>query len=287
MKKRFTILIIFFSFTSLSSQDYDVGIRAGLNFAKFLGPSETGVVENFSLSSGFHFGINFQWNFNSVLGVRSEVLYTQIGSQYTFNGEGYYVFDLPTFSRFVVRDISQIDLDISNAHISFPITAHITVTEKLEIFGGGYLNLLVSPIGTGSWKFGVLDENAPDYAFDQGLDYDYNSDRAGEFNLFARSIGIIVNDQNVDLNGIVGAYYLFDTVEENRFTKVDYGLIGGAAYYLNKGLFVSARLEYGLTDITNTRADNSLKDINSNGTFIFNDDYDRNLNIAISMGFKF
>ena len=295
MKKGYLIFLFLFFLSFISAQDYSIGIRAGLNYAKFLGPEETGVHESYSLSGGFHFGVNFQWNFNSYFGLRSEVLYTQVGSKYDFEGESFFVFNLVTFDRFVVRDVSDIELDISNAYVSFPITAHITVSEKFEIFGGGYINLMVSPTASGNWIFGEPGINAPDYAFDQTLIYDYNSDIAGNasglvfnsFNPAGRFIGIIVNDQNVDLRSVVGAYYLYETLEAKKFRSTDYGLIGGFAYYLNRGLYLSGRLEYGMTDITNAAGDISYKTVNDDGSLIFNDDYDRNMNFSVSFGFKF
>lgn len=272
----------------MHGQDYDIGIRAGLNYSKFNGPSEAGVVEEYNIASGFHFGINFQWNFNTFFGVRSEVIYQQTGTKYRFDGDGYYIFRLRTFPRYIERDKSVIELDVSNAYITFPITAHLTIGQKLEVFGGGYFGLLVSPVGSGTWSFALRGDESPEYAFEQGLDFDYRSDRAGEFNVFADPIGIIVNDQNVDLAGFAGAYYLYDeAVEVKKFKSVDYGLVGGLAYYLNRGLYISGRLEYGLQDITNTLADISYREVNSDGTFIFNDDNDRNLNIGVSLGFRF
>lgn len=307
MKKGFTILVLVFWISGMFGQDYDVGIRAGLNYAKFGGPSESGVNESFDFSSGFHFGINFQWNFNNTIGLKGEVMYSQIGSQYNYDDEGFYVFDFvntrTTVERFVVKDRSNVELDISNAHVSFPITANITLNEKFEVFGGFYTSFLVSPIGIGTWTFGTPGENAPDYAFQQTLDYAYNSDLTS-FNVATSFFGsnqtdlilIIANDQDVDLARRVGAYFLLpqdhpvddnNRPETKRFSGFDYGFIGGASYYVNKGLYLSARLEYGMTDITNAAVDYSLKNVNPDGSLIFNDDFDRNINIALSVGFRF
>lgn len=305
MKKALSILLFIIMLLPLSAQDYDIGIRAGLNFSQFMGPSETGVNENYTVSSGFHFGVNFQWNFNSVFGVKSEVLYSQIGTGYQYNDQGFYIFDFAnttTFERFVVRDQSNLDLEISNAHISFPITGHIKISEKLEVFGGGYFSVLVSPVGIGEWTFGVPGENAEDYTFRQTLDYQYGSDWAGPLGINQRG-GVILltaNDQDVNLARSPGAYFLLPanlagtSTDSNslepaikKFKGIDYGVIGGISYYINRGLYLSARLEYGLSDITNTEADFSLKNVSDDGTLIFNDDFDRNINLGISLGFRF
>ncbi len=312
MKKVLSLVLFVLLLSSVSAQDYDIGIRAGLNYSKFSGPSESGVNESYSISNGFHFGINFQWNFNSVFGIKSEILYSQIGSGYTYDDEGYYIFDFlntTDIERFVVRDHSKQTLDISNAHVSFPLTGHIKISEKLEIFGGGYFGILLSPIGIGEWTFGNPGQNASDHTFRQTLDYQYNSDFAGRIGFNSRSqlgnpnssvILIIVNQQDVNLARLPGAYFLLlENPDANpvdaetlrpaikRFSGIDFGVIGGLSYYINRGLYASVRLEYGLSDITNTEADFSLKNVNDDGTLIFNDDFDRNVNIALSIGFKF
>ena len=305
MKKYLSFLVFTFFTLQLVAQDFNIGVRAGLNYSKFQGPSEEGVNESFNISSGFHFGINFQWNFSSFFGVRGEVLYSQIGSGYTYDDEGFYIFDFVNTSateRFVVRDRSNLQLDISNAHIMFPITGHITLSDKFEIYGGAYFSTLVSPVGIGEWTFGRPGENAPDHTFRQTLDYRYNSDWAGPLGVNNRGglILIIVNEQDVDLARLPGAYFLlepnengsfadFDSLrpETRRFKGIDYGFIGGLSYYINRGLYIGARLEYGMQDITNTEVDYSIKNVQDDGSLIFNDDFDRNVNIAISMGFRF
>ena len=308
MKKGLILLLFSVLLSPLYGQDYDIGIRAGLNFSKFAGPTEANVNESYSISSGFHFGINFQWNFNSFFGLKSEIMYSQIGAQYEYNDLGFYVFDFVNtveVERFVVRDQSNLTIDISNAHISFPITGHLSLGDKFEVFGGGYFSFLVSPVGIGEWTFGVPGDNPPEYTFRQTLDYNYNSDWAGPIgvNRIGQPILIIVNNQDVDLPSLPGAYYLLPpnpvTIDPDqdtnslleppvkKFKGIDYGFIGGVNYYINRGLYISARLEYGMTDITNTEVDYSIKDVNEDGSLIFNDDFDRNINIGISLGFRF
>ena len=78
---KWTLLSCFlFTLTTAYSQNYNIGIRAGVSQSKFLGPSEANADESFGLSGGFHFGLNFQWNFNDAIGIRSEILYNQTGS---------------------------------------------------------------------------------------------------------------------------------------------------------------------------------------------------------------
>jgi hypothetical protein len=274
-------------FESLNAQGYNIGIRAGISQSMFSGPTEANVNESFALNNGFHFGINFQWNFNDVVGIRSEILYNQTGSDYEFRSpDGYYLFDLVNNDRFVLRDNTEIQLSHSNAYISFPQTFHFSVGERFEVFAGGYVGLMINPVATGTFTFGG-DPNIIEHSFIQGLDYDYNSNRAGQSNFFAQPILIRVIGEDVDLPGIVGAYYLYEEVEDDLFAGVDYGSIAGFSYYFNRGLYAMLRVEYGLKDITRNNTDISRQDVNDDGSFVYRDDFDRNLGFFLSIGFRF
>lgn len=295
-----SLLLVCGSFI-LFSQGYNIGIRAGLGQNKFSGPSEANATEKYKLAGGFHFGINFQWNFTDVIGVRSEIVYNQTGSAYQFSSDdGYYLYrklvtgtlalDLEPRSDWpLLRDKKIVNLNFSNSYLQLPITAHIRVNNKIEIFGGAYAGLLLNPLATGTITFGEGDLFEFPHIFVQGLEYDFNSDVAGQYNRFVNSRLLIVNGRDVDIPGAVGAYYFFEdnTEYEQKFKSFDYGLTGGFAYYLNRGFYASMRVEYGMADITNTRGDISLQELNPDKTFIFNDDSDRNLGIYLSLGFKF
>lgn len=286
--RKLLIAAILLSLTRIGiAQGYNIGIRAGLNQSKFLGPTEPRAEESYGLNGGFHFGLNFQWNFNDFIGVRSEVLYTQIGSSYDFySPQGYYIFNLATDSRFLLQDTSSISLNHSHAYIQLPQTIHITVTEKLELFAGGYIGFLINPVATGTRTFGG-EGFTQEHSFEQGLDYDYFDDDAGSFNFLSRPILIRVIGQDVDLPGVVGAYYLQNSKRSNKYYSLDFGLRAGASYYLNRGLYLMLGAEYGMKDITRNSADISNREINNNSTFIYNNDRDRNFNVSISLGFRF
>ncbi len=289
MDRRIVILVMGWMILSLnvSAQDWNLGIRAGISQSKFNGPLiET---EQYGLSGGFHFGVNFQWNFNELIAVRSEIIYTQNGSSYNIRDEnGFYVFNRQTNPRYILRDSIDMNLKHSNAYIQFPQTFHVRIGQKLELFGGGYIGLMLSPTATGTIIFGGQ-RSEQDHAFRQGLNFNYNSDLAGQqnTNFSSSTIEIIVDGVDINLPGLVGAYYLYETKDANRFYNIDYGLIGGVSYYLNRGLYLMGRVEYGLRDITNRAADVSYTDINPNGTLIFDDHNDRNLSFNLSLGFRF
>lgn len=263
--------ILLFCFTSsLSSQGYNVGIRAGIGQNKFIGSTEEG--ESFGLAGGFHFGINFQWNFNDFIGIRSEVLYNQTGSSYTVDTDnGYYLFDPlgADNGNILIRDESLITLDHSNAYIQFPQTFHASIVpDKFEVFAGGYIGFLVSPVATGNILFGGEFADK-EHSFRQGLNFNYFSDDAEKrFDRFNgpssfNDIEIRANGQDVDLREFENSYDLFGfNIEQSRFLSIDYGLIAGASYYLNRGLYLMGRVEYGLRDITRNSVDYSFTQVN-------------------------
>ena len=148
----------------------------------------------------------------------------------------------------------------------------------------------MNPLATGTLNFGDsedLFENPQ--SFSQGLDFDFDSDIPGGFNQNLTPRLLIVDGKDVDIPGAIGAYYLFENVEqfEDKFNSIDYGLIGGFSYYFNRGFYGSVRVEYGLNDITRTEGDVSLQELNPDRSFVFNEDDDRTLGLFLSLGFKF
>jgi len=276
----------------IGAQGYNVGIRAGLGQNKFNGPLETG--ESYGLAGGFHFGINFQWNFNDLIGLRSEVVYNQTGSAYKLDvADGYYVF-VPNdgLSNIIIRDSSLINMDHSNAYLQLPQTVHFRLNDKFEVFAGGYVGFMVSPVATGTQLFGGS-RGAQEHSFLQGLNFKYASDdeftRDGSF-LNPRSSLILIraDGRDVDVRALENSFdYNAFNIDDNRFLSIDYGLIFGGSYYFNRGLYLMGRVEYGVRDITRNSADYSFANVNTDETPIFNNDSDKNLGLYLSIGFKF
>ena len=300
----FTCLLILTLPSKMQGQDFNVGIRAGLAQSKFIGTLEEGITEDFGLSGGFHFGINFQWNFNEFLGWRTELLYTQLGSSYEMNAEnGAYIFN--DFDRdiqnLVFRDESRVTFRHSNAYVNIPQTIHLSVGDKFEVFGGAYLGFLISPVATGQFEFAPNGDDLTEHRFTQGLNFNYHSDP----NVFLSStcpaisangdcILIRVQGQDVDIPRVMDSDgfwnaggTIFDEEVPGKFKSIDGGLIVGASYYLNRGLYLMGRVEYGLRDITRNEADYSFANVNDDATLIYRDDFDRNVSFQFSLGFRF
>lgn len=293
---KFRRLLFLMLLSSLSygiyAQGYNIGIRAGLGQNKFNGPTEVG--ESFGLAGGFHFGINFQWNFNDLIGLRSEIVYNQTGSGYTLDvDDGYYVF-VPNdnLSNIIIRDETLLNMDHSNAYIQLPQTVHFRLNNKIELFAGGYIGFLISPVATGNLLFGG-EAGDKEHSFLQGLNFKYASDdettRFGDFlNPVSDLILIRADGRDVDVRAVENSYdFNAFNIEENRFLSIDYGLILGGSYYLNRGLYLMGRVEYGMRDISRNTADYSFARVNDDETPIFNNDNDKNLGFYLSIGFKF
>jgi hypothetical protein len=94
MKQLLLVLFLAFSSLAIYAQQTNIGVRAGLNYSKLLGPLEQvagSEGETIAFSNGFHFGLSYQYNFVDNLGLRFELLYIQNGSIKKYKGPSYYI----------------------------------------------------------------------------------------------------------------------------------------------------------------------------------------------------
>lgn len=304
MKIRLLAFFCFFaSLYSAQAQDFHIGIRAGLNYSTYGGEKEA--TESFGFNNGFHFGIYYGREINDFLSIRGSIMYTQKGGTRKYDGEGYYIFDrnslLDVDGNFAspgvaIVDSLSLDLDISNAYVQIPITAHIKFLDKWEIYGGAYVGFSISPIATGVQNFGTRDfrdTSRLEYSFEQSLSHNYYGDNESDlqdnafFNSGIGSIRVRVNGNNIEVPEVAGAYNQLLEKPDNLYKVMDYGLTGGISYYLNQGLFFNLQLDYGLRDLTNMSVDRSLGSLNEDGSFKLRDDFDRNIGLEFGIGFKF
>lgn len=262
------------------------GIRAGLNYTKFSGPLESGVNEKYSLSNGFHFGVNYAYKFTNTLALKGELLYTQIGSGYNYDGASYY--KLPIKNAFIFKKgISTVDMKISNAYISIPVTFQWQATKKIELYGGGYLSFLVGPKGNGTIEF---IHNKDSLFFRQSLIHNYYKDVAGGVATSNVGPSVWVDGIVVTLARDAGAYYnyLENEKDGDLYRVFDFGLTGGINYFVNKGFYIGARYNYGLSDVTNDNMDFLRKTYDEeNNLDIRSNHFDRNVGFEFSLGFRF
>lgn len=262
------------------------GIRAGLNYTKFSGPLESGVNEKYALSNGFHFGANYAYKFTNKAAVKAELLYTQVGSAYSYDGASYYKF--PIKNAFIFKKgISKIDMKVSNAYIAIPITFQWQASKKIELFGGGYFSFLVGPRGNGTLEFV---HNRDSLYFRQSLIHNYYKDVAGGIATSNIGPSVWVDGIVVTLARDAGAYYNYQASEKvgDLYRVFDFGITGGINYFINKGFFIGARYNFGLSDVTNNKMDFLKKRYDEeNNLDIPSNHFDRNVGFEVSFGFRF
>lgn len=284
INKRMLLVLLFGLFLSgLMAQSF--GIRAGLNYTKFSGPLEQGVSEQFSLTNGFHFGVNYAYKFADIFSLRGELLYTQIGTNYKFDGESFYKIPIGTGFSYE-KGSSNINMKISNAYVSIPVTFQWQVSKKIELFAGGYASFLVGPKGGGTLYFYQSDS----LFFKQSLIHSYYKDEAGGIASSYTGPSVWVDGIVTPLARDAGAYYnlLASEKEANLYKTFDYGLIGGFNYFINKGFYFGLRYDYGLTDVTNDKVDFLRKSFDEeNVVGIKSNHFDRNVGFEVSFGFRF
>jgi hypothetical protein len=282
-------LIVVCCTTLMMSQRF--GIRAGLNYNKFSGPVEVG--EKFSLTNGFHFGFNYAYKLSDIIAVRGEIVYTQTGTNYDFEGSSYYKvplssgLDLVPNAFIYEKGQTKMNLKVSNAYISLPITMTVDI-KKFELCVGIYGSALILPRGSGTVRF-TSDAHPDSLFFKQSFVHNYNKDIAGG------STGLVgpavfVGDAVVPIARDAGAYYNYLKSELNGtlYKGYDFGLTGGVSYFINKGLYAGLRFDYGLVDLTNNKVDVSRKSYDESiNRFKFSNDFDRNFGFQVSFGFRF
>ncbi|NNF34939.1 MAG: PorT family protein [Saprospiraceae bacterium] len=285
IRKIIYIGIVVFAAFQISAQEYNIGVRAGQNYSTTRGAAEQG--EELGFSGGFHFGINFSYNFTDNFALRTELLYMQNGYSQKYVGDSYYMIRLNDGGITFENGSLDMTLENSNAYLQIPISGHLRLTRKWEIFGGVYVGMLIGPTGRGRLSFESTD-NPDDIFFNQSLDFAYYGDEAGEIITFGNTPAVVlVEGQDVVIPKVVGAYYQYLQKDGNLFNFLDAGVSAGFAYYFNRGFYLSIKGDFGLLDMTNNRMDRSLTMLNPDNTLFLRKDKDAHLGIQASFGFKF
>ncbi|MBK7095438.1 MAG: PorT family protein [Saprospiraceae bacterium] len=289
------ILMLFFVGLKIYAQEFHFGIRGGVNFSTISGPLESEVLESYKINNGFHFGVEGLYSFNDYFSAGAEIQYSQIGAKYKYQGPSYYIF-FDDDSYLLRNDNVTYDINLSNSYIYVPLNLHIKPVKKLEFKLGGYFGFLINPSGNGTMQFGNK--------FNQKLKYNYYSDKDAP-NPYVNYGILYIKTTNADGKEEIRttkqtsrAYNQFPVADykDGSFYKVfDAGLNFGINYFINTSLLVGMNFQYGLTDITNNKLDRSLKSLSDDGDLFFNnedkliykDDFDRNMNLQVSLGFRF
>ncbi len=298
MTKFSYILFILFGVSSfLSAQEMGYGFKAGLNFSTFQSPTEEddngNMLEENQLISGFHIGAIINFKFTEIAGLRTELMFSQKGTRYSFEGPSYQSFYIANQANSIATTGQKdITLNITNAYIDVPVMGYIRALPWLEISGGASIGALVSSIGAGELSYSGTTETG--FTVDDviiNLDYNYLNNTNSTRNT-NDAVTEMVGLQTIEIPRNIGPYYDHELYgetdfDDKQFNRLDIGLVGGINIFLNQGLALGIRINYGLIDITKNTTDYSYQNLSSERRLIFSEDSDRNLSLQTSIGFSF
>lgn len=298
MKFKCALALLLTTFVFSLDAQIRYGFKTGLNFASMKGPSDVDAdgkeLESWDNVTGFHIGASFAYNFTDNYSVQTELLFSKRGAKYTFDGDSYRIFRY-TNGQTLSTGTSRYLINVNNSYMDIPIT-FVARWGDFEVSAGGYAGFMVGSVGDGSLRYSGTtvplgntvtntETGASELVFN--LSHNYRKDEPGEGDDAVKVIAK-VDARNVEMPSTLGAYYDYTEDRGSLYNSFDYGLIGGLAYYLSNSLYIGARLQYGMADVTNNNADLSKTEINvTDGTLIYRDDKDKNFVIQASVGFSF
>ncbi len=292
MMKNFLTIILSCIYVSLMAQDIGFGFKAGLNFNNIKGDSEVAngtELEDFTSNTGFHVGATFTWKATDLMGVRGELVYNQKGGRREFEGPSYLTLTSTNGTIIPTTGTRKQNLNLTSSYIDIPVVGYYRPFEWLEVHAGVSLGFLVSAnvFGEVDYSDGRTDMGSGVEPIHYEIDGNYVSDNINKaFFENPPSTITIGGNTTVEIPSSVGVYYEFDEDLGNLYKAIDIGAVAGISFFLNGSLYISGRLNYGLSDMTKQAADVSL--VSKNGDqFITRNDTDRNFSIQTSIGFAF
>jgi len=277
-----TLLIFCFSITAIGQTSF--GLRTGLNFNTLLSDDlEEG--ENFGTNTGFHIGLAFNRQFTDIWGVRAELVYSQKGGRYAYDGISSAVFKDRNDRAITHSGVSDIDLSVNNSYLDIPLSGYARVSSWLEVSLGIAPGFLVGSKGRGDF---ILNSNTLKDEVALGLIHRYISDDAGEPaeipDLTEETITVqeTATAKELTIPSKIAAYTFQDEKNGNLYNLFNLDAVFGISVYVNKGLFIGGRVHYGLLDVSNDVADFSFENITT-----LRSDTDVNLVFQGSVGFNF
>ena len=288
---RLLLLMTFASFTfvTASSQGLSVGFRAGLSYSKFVGDLDMSIdgeeLEKYSMTSGFHIGVSLDYGVTDLFGFRTELMFSQRGTDYSYEGESYYFLARGTLDEKLILGTRNTDKGISQAALGMPIVAYYKFG-SFEISGGVHLDLIMASTGGGGLDFDGQSLSGNDVdPFEITLSHNYQKDRALQAG--PPRLQVRVDGNTILTPETTGAYYDYDVKDGNMYSLFDFGITGGLAYYLNEGLYLSGKVIYGLLDVDDNQYDISYYRLDGSNNYVYRADKNVNLTIQASIGFLF
>ncbi|MEO6130214.1 MAG: porin family protein [Saprospiraceae bacterium] len=265
------------------------GFRAGLSLSKYVGPSELGpngeTLETNKYAGGFHIGVTVNFKFGDLLGLRTELLFSQRGTDYLYNGPTEYILERNTLNSIKIKGNRKQSINVSNAYIDVPVTLYYRI-KGFELSGGLNTGVLLSSNAGGSLiisGISPIGTSIPPYTVN--LNYNYKKDKAGAYSSATQTVNI--DGKNYTIPTFLGAYYDFPEKDKNMFKTLDFGLVAGVAYFLNQGLYLGVHYVHGLGDVDRNKYDISFQTLNSDGSFVKRNDINKSRSWQLSVGFAF
>lgn len=290
MKKNLILLIFVLASLGIQAQEnFGYGFKTGVNMSSFK-TDELRAGEEYDNVSGFHIGALLGYKFTDLMGMRMELLYSIKGGRVRYNGDSVYELTSESGTVFKATGTRNATTKIVNSYFDVPLTFYYKPISWLELSGGAQAGILLASAGAGQVKFkGMTTANGQDFDINEFLvlsDFNYLKDKYDAATLAGEVIEVA--GENVTIPQNAGAYYEMNEDYGTLFNRLDFSLVAGASFYLNKGLFAGVRLNYGLSDITNDEADRVL-DLNADGNIeAFKQEHvDTNYAIQASVGFVF
>lgn len=288
----FILFLIVISTKNIGAQGFGSIFRAGLNFGTMLGPVEGSGDTDYEMlgyTTGFHIGVGARYHFDYLkkYGIGMEGNYSQKGATINYDGPSFFVFRNTLGATLMSVGTRKSNITVSQTHIDIPLYAYAKITKGLEISGGVYGSFLVGSKGSGDLTFSgttplvneftvQLDHN---YLKDQLLDY--SQPLQGDF------INIPISSQQFQLPTVLGAYTENESRDGNLYRVFDFGLIGGFSLYLNQGLYLGVRAQYGLTNLVNNNMKLQYSAPGADNKPVLSEDKRTNLTFQASIGFSF
>jgi hypothetical protein len=271
----------------LFAQGFSGGFRAGLNFNTFDGDQEMSAdgsttYEDFARTTGFHVGATFAYGITDLFGFKANFMYNQKGAQkdFTDTPSAFYLYlDENDVEGDAVFGRLTGEIDVVNSYIDIPVTAYYRLG-PFEIEGGASMGFLVNSRASGGLSYGDTNiSRDEDIVFN--VEGSFYSDEAGFNGGEART------DGPIRIPTIISTYYNSNNAEP-LYRRFDFALIGGIGVFLNNGLFLGARYQHGMTDVTRGENDLRLANENRSQEREFNaDDKDYTRSFQASVGFRF
>ena len=139
-------------------------------------------LDEFKFTSGFHIGFSINYAVTDLFGFRGELLFSQRGTEYRYNGDSYYWLARNTVDKTLVVGRREVDMNVSQASLGVPIVAYYKVG-WFEFSAGVYGSLSMANTGGGSLSMTEVKSvcDGDDVAdLDITLQHNYNKDGAGQ-----------------------------------------------------------------------------------------------------------